>query len=184
MTDRLTRAAQAVSPATGVPLRPRPGRWRATFPYHWDADDLVSRRELLRLAVLTSGALFAGTAVLAVLGWLDTRRRGTPKPIVQASAVPEGSAYYFAYPEPDDQAMLLHLPGGRFVAYSQKCTHLSCAVRPLVDRGVIHCPCHDGYFDLQSGRPTAGPPRRPLPRITLEIRGQEIYATGVEVRTT
>ena len=33
----------------------RPGRWRATFPYHWDADDLVSRRELLRFAVLASG---------------------------------------------------------------------------------------------------------------------------------
>ena len=26
-------------------------RWRAEFPYHWDADDLVSRRELLRFAV-------------------------------------------------------------------------------------------------------------------------------------
>jgi len=31
------------------------GRWRAEFPYHWDADDFVSRRELLRLAVMTSG---------------------------------------------------------------------------------------------------------------------------------
>ena len=116
MTDRLTRTAQAVAPAVGAPARVRPGRWRSTFPYHWDADDLVSRRELLRLAVLTSGALFAGTAVLAVLGWLDNRRRGSPTPIVQVNAVPEGTAYYFNYPEPDDQAMLLHLPGGRFGA--------------------------------------------------------------------
>jgi len=35
-----------------------PGRWRSEFPYQWDADDLVSRRELLHFAVLTSGALF------------------------------------------------------------------------------------------------------------------------------
>lgn len=176
MTDRLTRAAQAVSPATGVPLRPRPGRWRATFPYHWDADDLVSRRELLRLAVLTSGALFAGTAVLAVLGWLDTRRRGMPKPIVQASAVPEGSAYYFAYPEPDDQAMLLHLPGGRFVAYSQKCTHLSCAVYLQPEARRLYCPCHEGVFDVETGEPVAGPPQRRLPRIALRREGDLLIA--------
>jgi len=69
------------------------------------------------------------------------------------------------------------------VAYGQKCTHLSCAVRPRVDQGVIHCPCHEGYFDLQSGHPVAGPPRRPLPRVRIEVRANQIYATGVEERT-
>ena len=52
------------------------------------------------------------------------------------------------------------------------------------EQGVLHCPCHEGFFDLATGRPIAGPPRRPLPRITLEVRGGDIYATGVEVRTT
>ena len=70
-----------------------------------------------------------------------------------------------------------------FVAYSQKCTHLSCAVRPRASEGLIVCPCHDGYFDLLSGRPVAGPPRRPLARIRLDVRGDQIYATGVEART-
>ena len=69
------------------------------------------------------------------------------------------------------------------MAYSQKCTHLSCAVRPLVEQGVIHCPCHEGYFDLRSGRPIAGPPPRARPRRAREVRGNEIYATGVEERT-
>ena len=176
MTDRLTRASQAIIPAVGASARVRPGRWRSTFPYHWDADDLVSRRELLRLAVLTSGALFAGTAVLAVLGWLDNRRRGSPRPIVQASAVPEGSAYYFNYPEPDDQAMLLHLPGGRFVAYSQKCTHLSCAVYLQPEERRLYCPCHEGVFDLETGEPVAGPPQRRLPHITLRREGDLLIA--------
>ena len=31
------------------------------------------------------------------------------------------------------------------------------------------------------GRPLAGPPTRPLPRITLERRGDDLFATGVEV---
>jgi len=29
----------------------------------------------------------------------------------------------------------------------------------------------------------AGPPSRPLPRILVEIRGEDVYAIGVEVRT-
>jgi Rieske Fe-S protein len=69
-------------------------------------------------------------------------------------------------------------------AYSQKCTHLSCAVIPRVNEGIIWCPCHEGVFDLASGRPIAGPPRRPLTRILLRVQGGDVYAVGVEERTT
>jgi Rieske Fe-S protein len=97
----------------------------------------------------------------------------------------------FHYPHDEDNCILIRLPGseadergvGGLVAYSQKCTHLTCAVIPDVEKGVIHCPCHEGYFDLKTGVVLAGPPPRPLPRITLEIRGDEVYATGVEWRT-
>ena len=54
---------------------------------------------------------------------------------------------------------------------------------PQLGEGRLHCPCHNGYFDLATGRPIAGPPRRPLPRIKLEVRDGVIYATGVEERT-
>ena len=152
------------------------GRWRSDFPYHWDADDLVSRRDLLRFAVLASGSLFFGTAILGLLGWLDDRRRGSPKPLARASEVPEGQAVYFAYPEADDQAMLVHLPGGEFVAYSQKCTHLSCAVSYQPERERLYCPCHEGVFDVRTGEPVAGPPDRRLPRIVLRRDGDQIVA--------
>ena len=78
--------------------------------------------------------------------------------------------------------MLVRLTDAEFVAYSQKCTHLSCAVIPKPAEGVFHCPCHEGIFDLRSGRAIAGPPPRPLPRIALELRGDDIYATGVDTR--
>jgi len=81
-----------------------------------------------------------------------------------------------------DDCILVRMGTDRFVAYSQKCTHLSCAVTPEPQNNRLHCPCHHGYFDLTTGAPTAGPPRRPLPRITLEIRDGAIYATGIEVR--
>ena len=72
---------------------------------------------------------------------------------------------------------------GRLVAFGQQCSHLSCAVIPEPERGQLRCPCHNGYFEIREGRPIAGPPRRPLPRITLAVRDGTIYATGVELRT-
>jgi Rieske Fe-S protein len=155
-------------------------RWRAAFPYHWDADDLASRRELLRFAVYASGALFGSTAIIAALGLL--RRPSTttaPQSIARTSDVPEGTAVYFNYPESDTQAMLLHLPGGRFVAYSQRCTHLSCAVYYQTDRQRLYCPCHEGVFSPETGDPIAGPPQRRLEQITLIQDGDTLYATEI-----
>ncbi len=156
-------------------------RWRSEFPYHWDEDELVSRRELLQFAVYTSGALFASTAFLALLSLYQTLQPPAmtkEQMIARAGDVPEGKAFYFNYPRPDDQAMLLHLPGDRFVAYSQRCTHLSCAVYYESERGRLHCPCHEGVFDPQTGEPVAGPPQRRLARITLQRRGDAIYAVA------
>lgn len=151
-------------------------RWRAEFPYHWDADDLVSRRQLLQVTIYTSGALFSVTALLAFLGLVRQRSRTAPQPIARVSEVAEGEARYFHYPAADDEAVLLHLPGGRFVAYSQTCTHLSCSVYYQHEEERLFCPCHSGVFDALTGEPTAGPPQRPLPRIALRQEGDTIYA--------
>ena len=94
-----------------------------------------------------------------------------------------GSAKMFDYPSTDDRCLLVRIDDTTFVAYSQACTHLSCAVVPKVAEGVLHCPCHQGYFDLRTGRNIAGPPPRPLPKITLDVKDGEIFATGVEART-
>jgi Rieske Fe-S protein len=156
-------------------------RWQGEFPYHWDADDLVTRRELLQFAVYTSGALWGGTALLALLGLVQQPVRTEPQPVANVNDVPEGEAVYFNYPDPDDQAMLLHLPGGEFVAYRQKCTHLSCAVYHQPEQDRLYCPCHEGVFDVQTGEPTAGPPQRALPRIVLERQGDMLMAVGVDL---
>jgi len=97
--------------------------------------------------------------------------------------IPIGATHMFAYPTDYDPCVLVRSGEQTFVAYSQECTHLSCAVVPNVAEGVIRCPCHEGVFDLATGRPLAGPPRRPLSRVRLAIRGGEIVATGIEERT-
>jgi Rieske Fe-S protein len=66
------------------------------------------------------------------------------------------------------------------VAYSQKCTHLSCAVYYSAGEQKLVCPCHRGYFSIEDGSVLQGPPPRPLPRIVLENRMEALVAVGVE----
>lgn len=151
-------------------------RWDVPFPYHWDADDYVTRRDLLRFAVMTSGALFAGTSVLAALSVFNDRRQGGRARIIAASEIQPGDVHYFNYPGEDDHALLLRLDNGRLVAYSGKCTHLSCAVYWNAEERNIRCPCHEGIFEAATGEVLAGPPPRPLPTIELVEEDGQIYA--------
>jgi nitrite reductase/ring-hydroxylating ferredoxin subunit len=167
----------------GRPMTEQPA-WRTDFPIDWPQDHYVERRDFVKFMVLVSLSLTIGQFWIAAQNWWR-RRRGAP-PIARVATtdvLPVGGAMVFSYPGPADACLLVRTAADSFVAYSQKCTHLSCAVRPRVDEGLIACPCHDGFFDLRSGRPVAGPPRRPLARIVLDVRGDQIYATGVEPRT-
>lgn len=150
------------------------------FPYERALDALVTRRDYLRLLVLTSFGLLVGNAALALRGLLAAPATFPRQRVARLADVPEGEALGFEYPEREDQAILLHLPGGRFVAYSRVCTHLSCAVFWDRTANRIECPCHEGFFDPQTGLVIAGPPPRPLPRIALEVASGEIFAVGVE----
>lgn len=155
-------------------------RWRSEFPYHWDADELVSRRELLRFAVYASGTLFVGTALLALIRRFRREVQTTDHEIATLDAISPGQAVYFHYPKPDDQAVLVRLEDGKFVAYNQTCTHLSCSVYYQEKQNRLFCPCHEGVFDLRTGEPVAGPPVRPLSRIALRSDGERLYAIGVQ----
>jgi Rieske Fe-S protein len=76
--------------------------------------------------------------------------------------------------------LLLRPDEQTFLAFHQKCPHLGCAVVPDEARKQLLCPCHNGCFDAATGRPIAGPARRPLTRIALENRDGVVYAVGVE----
>ena len=158
--------------------------WRGDFPIDGPQDQYVERRDFMKFMVLTSLAFTAGQFWIATQNWWR-RRRGMPdmRRVATLEQLPVGGLVTFTYPGPQDDCVLVRTRDDALVAYSQKCTHLSCAVRPKVDEGMIHCPCHEGLFDLRSGRPVAGPPRRPLDLVRLQIRGNEIYATGIEERT-
>jgi Rieske Fe-S protein len=113
---------------------------------------------------------------IAVRGAFGGKTHVERKAIIKASEVPPGTAHYFNYPGSEDQAVLINIPGQGFVAYSQKCTHLSCAVFYQKDEQRLYCPCHEGIFSVADGEPVAGPPQRRLPRIRLEQRDGILYA--------
>ena len=159
-------------------------RWRRDFSIDWPEDHHVARRDFAKFLVLTSGAFVAGQAWIAAQSLI--RHRGPPperKRIASLSALPPGTALMFDYPGHHDPCLLVRMNDGELVAYSQKCTHLACAVVPRIDEGVLHCPCHAGYFDLATGRNIAGPPPRPLPRIELAVEGDDVYAVAVHARS-
>lgn len=159
-------------------------KWRQDFPIETAQDEYVSRRDFAKFLVLTSGAMAAGQACL--VGQSMARRHEGPPEELAIARVDEigiGQVLRFDYPRPGEPCLLARLDDGKLLAFGQKCTHLDCAVTPDLPNGKFVCPCHHGYFDAQTGQPLAGPPRRPLPRITLEVRAGVIYATGVELRT-
>jgi nitrite reductase/ring-hydroxylating ferredoxin subunit len=159
-------------------------QWRADFPIDWPQDHYVARRDFTKFLGLTSFAFVVGQFTIALQNWLR-RRRGKP-PIVkiaQVSQLPIGEAIVFHYPNDSEPCLLLRTDADTLLAYSQECTHLACAVVPDKEAGRLLCPCHHGYFDTSTGRPLAGPPQRPLPRITLRVQGDDVYATGIERNT-
>lgn len=170
----------------GRPLLEQPA-WRRDFPIDVPEDQYVARRDFTKFLGLTSLAFVVGQFWIVAQNWLRSRRGEPPKAPVGSlddikRRLPVGGALVFHYPDESDPCLLIRTEENAFVAYDQKCTHLSCAVVPG-PAGQLHCPCHHGYFDQETGRPLAGPPRRPLPRIRLERSGGVLYATGVDRST-
>jgi Rieske Fe-S protein len=171
-------------PPDGRPLAEQP-KWRRDFPIDWAQDEYVSRRELVKFIVLTSAAFTVGQFWIVLKSTFGRRTAASAgAPIARVDELKVGGAKTFTYPEGSTPRLLVRTGANAFVAYDQQCTHLQCPVVPAVEQRRLHCPCHNGWFDLETGRPLAGPPRRALPRVLVEVRDGTVYATGVEESST
>jgi Rieske Fe-S protein len=159
---------------TAQPERTRE-EWREEFPYPWDEDEIITRRDTLRFLLAGSGALFLATGALAIIGNLPKGENVQAVPVAKVGELAENDWRVFDFPDQYAQGILINLPGKGLVAYSDVCTHLSCAV-VYQGNGKLHCPCHEGLFDAATGNALAGPPIRPLPLIQLAIHNGTIYA--------
>ena len=156
--------------------------WKDEFSVQLADERYVTRRQFTKFLTLTSLGMFAGN--LWILGKALTRPKAIvfpALPVARATEMAIGGVKQFRYPTEGDSCILIRLDEQTFVAYSQKCTHLSCAVYYSKESGEIECPCHEGHFAARDGRVLQGPPPRPLPRILIERRGDELFATGVAI---
>jgi Rieske Fe-S protein len=104
-----------------------------------------------------------------------------PQPVGSIEDIAVGEVKLFSYPTAEDPCILIRTGADEFVAYSQKCTHLSCATYYSKEQDRLECPCHEGYFSVKDGSVLQGPPPRPLPRVILRRDGETLTATGVEI---
>lgn len=164
------------------PIAQQP-HWRQDFPTDIPEDDHVARREFVKFLVLTSGAFIAGQCWIAAASMFRAKGPFPRKQIATVGELESRGVIEFRYPDEQEPCLALRLAPGQYVAFGQKCSHLACAVVPHLEKGELHCPCHNGSFEVNAGRPIAGPPRRPLPLVHLEVEDGAVYATRFELRT-
>jgi cytochrome b6-f complex iron-sulfur subunit len=72
--------------------------------------------------------------------------------------------------------LLIRTPDGELQAFNATCTHLDCTVQYKADTSQIWCACHNGYYDL-AGNVVSGPPPRPLERLIVNQRGNDVVVS-------
>jgi arsenite oxidase small subunit len=155
-------------------------RHQQDFPIEWEGDHYVSRREMVKFLTLGSFLLVMANWATAFGRRLVRRDSSAVQNLGPAKELMQNGSMLFRYPTAESPCIAIRTPEGKFVAYSQVCTHLSCAVVYDKADNQIVCPCHRGVFDVNEGTPVAGPPTRGLPRVRIELRDDQFYATGWE----
>ncbi|MDP8901988.1 MAG: Rieske (2Fe-2S) protein [Actinomycetota bacterium] len=118
------------------------------------------------------GAAVGQNTPAASAGGSEEAAAGTGgKAIAAESDVAPGGALKFK--DRGRDAVLVHLDGGEFVAYSAVCTHAGCTV--AYKNAQLACPCHGSIFDPANGAEVvSGPAQTPLPEIPIRIEDGQI----------
>ncbi|MUT67977.1 ubiquinol-cytochrome c reductase iron-sulfur subunit [Paenibacillus sp. NEAU-GSW1] len=155
-----------------------------THNIHKQNERLLDRRGFMKTMVGAAGVFAVSTLPWGGLAAKELMGLGTKshakKKIVDIASLPIGEAAEFSYPSEHESALLIRLGENEYKAYQNACTHLKCPVFWSSEEEKMVCPCHHGYFDPKSGKPTAGPPRRPLPEIVIAVENDAVFATGVK----
>jgi len=167
-----------------MPLMHNPSNdrlWKDEFPVFTSDERYVTRRQFTKFLTLASLGMFVGNLWIVLKSYLSKKSSYPALDIASIGEIPVRGVKLFSYPTPQDRCIMVRTGEEEYVAYSQKCTHLSCAVYYSVKNDRLECPCHQGFFSIKDGSVLQGPPPRPLPQIVLEREGGKLIATGVKV---
>jgi serine/threonine protein kinase/Rieske Fe-S protein len=131
----------------------------------------------------TQGATQTGTAgqmqIKSTKGKATGTQATTPKPnstpghsgaVIGSTKLALNSASDFTNPADGKMSMLIHLPGGKFVAYEKICTHEGVIVHYDPQKQLIVCPLHFSMFDpANNAKVLDGPAPRPLPAVPIRV---------------
>jgi len=140
--------------------------------------DAISRRSMIGGCVVTVAAGITGYLV-AHDKW-STTTKGTARSynssgngqfLAHLSQVPSGGGGLILA---QDKVVLVRGEGGAVHGLSAICTHQGCTVGS-VQNGIISCPCHGSEFNAQTGAVVQGPATRPLPAVSVVVRGQSVF---------
>ena len=147
--------------------------WREQYPIDTVQEQYQNRRQFLKTIAAGGACLACGQMALlageAGPGGQDVIDLGSLTLDTNINDLADGESILFNYPNEHSPCILVKVSDERVHAYSQKCTHLACPVIPKPEEEMLYCPCHNGAFDLETGDPLFGPPKRPLPRVSFDI---------------
>jgi Rieske Fe-S protein len=140
--------------------------------------DAISRRSMIGGCAITVAAGITGYLVAHDKGFGTTNGTATSYPstgngqfLAHLSQVPGGGGGLILN---QDKVVLVRGEGGTVHGLSAICTHQGCTVGSI-QNGVITCPCHGSEFNAQTGAVIQGPATRPLPAVSVVVRGQSVF---------
>ncbi len=144
--------------------------------------DLVTRRTFVRVALGGAGLGYA-----AAIGYPVYRYLASPvERAASAAAVTEvtlkdaqklapGSVLMFKFGA--KPSMLIHHKDDTWVALDAVCTHLGCTVQYEPANNRIHCACHGGVYDPNTGANVSGPPPKPLKKYRVTVTADAVVVS-------
>lgn len=147
-----------------------------------ETDNMFGRRTFVRVAMGGVGACYAAALGYPVYRYLAApveksaaMAKITEVKLKDAEKLPVGSALMFKFgPRP---SMLIHQKDGQWTAFDAVCTHLGCTVQFQPEHDIIHCACHGGKYDPQTGKNVSGPPPKPLKKYVVKVEGSDIVVS-------
>jgi cytochrome b6-f complex iron-sulfur subunit len=136
--------------------------------------ELPARRSFVRVALGGVGACYAAAIGYPVYRYLTSPAERaaamaavTEVSLKDADKLPLGSALMFRFGS--RPSMLIHHTDDSWVALDAVCSHLGCTVQYQPARDIIHCNCHGGEYNAETGKNVSGPPPRPLRRYAATL---------------
>ena len=154
--------------------------WKDEFSVFTSDERYVTRRQFTKFLTVASLGMFVGNLWILAKAFFAKTPSFPSVAVAEVGEIPVRGVKLFAYPTRQDHCILIRTGQEEYVAYSQKCTHLACAVYFSAHDDRLECPCHQGRFCVKDGSVLQGPPRRPLPQIILERDNARLVAVGVK----